>query len=389
MYRVAQERGVALSSITRLPLRPAKPICRLVNPSYKTPWHARAVCHLPISSKPKPYACEFPVRWMGRMSEREQQDDQYPRLHDIFIIGAGCIGQGLTASLIRNNLSNRVFLISKTEHIHKIQTVGMNLMGVIEESFKPGRRFVVSDKIDNGLLSKYRVHQKPTVFLSTKASDAVSSLDPFKSALSTLCPTVICLQNGLGIEQEVARVFPPFHAKVLKGHVFGAVHKKMDSIFAYKGRIIVGSNNEEITTGLKTIFGPPDSSIFNLEVSSNILQAIYPKVAVNCVCNPLTVILNKNLGFIRANYEPLIRMICSEVYVVAHLQGINLSSSEDLAEIVLDTMFKFSSHYSSMHLDHQSGRATEIDYINGAIVKIANEKMFHAPLNKLLVKAMK
>lgn len=91
----------------------------------------------------------------------------------------------------------------------------------------------------------------------------------------------------------------------------------MECIFAYKGRIIVGNNSNEISKDLKTIFGLPDSSIFNLEISPDILQAIYPKITVNCVCNPLTVIFNQNLGFIRTQYEPLIRMICSEVYVVA------------------------------------------------------------------------
>lgn len=78
----------------------------------------------------------------------------------------------------------------------------------------PNEQFITSDKINNDLIVKYKIRQKPTVFLSTKASDAVASLMPFQNTSSTLCPTVICLQNGLGVEQEIERVFPPFHAKV-------------------------------------------------------------------------------------------------------------------------------------------------------------------------------
>ncbi len=329
------------------------------------------------------------TRFTHQIAERETLSSLKGRVNDVFVIGAGCVGQGLSASLLKSNTANRVFLISKTEHLCKIQKTGMNLIGAIEENFTPNEQFVISDNINSDLLAKHKVRQKPIVFLSTKANDAVASVNPFQRTLSTLCPTVVCLQNGLGIEQEIERAFPPFHANVLKGHVFGAMHKKLESIFAYKGRIIVGNRNNEISKDLTTIFGQPDSSIFNLEISPNILQAIYPKITVNCVCNPLTVILNQNLGIIRTQYEPLIRMICSEVYVVAISQGIGLSSSDSLAEIVLETMSKFSSHYSSMYLDHQSGKETEIEYINGAILRIANEKKIHIPLNRLLTQSMR
>jgi len=337
-------------------------------------------------------AHEFHVRFKSQISEIKKIKSKQPlleRVNDVFVLGAGCIGQGLTASLLKSNIANRVFLVGKAEHVSKIQKTGINLLGVMERNFIPDDHFVLSDKINNDLLQKYKIAPKPIVFSATKASDAASSLRPFQQTLAKLSPTIICLQNGLGVEQEIEKVFPPFHAKVLKGHVFGAIHKKMESIFAYKGRIIVEHHNDDCSKKLKTIFGPQDISIFNLEISPNILQAIYPKIAVNCVCNPLTVILNQNLGFIRNQYEPLIRMICSEIFVVALSQGVDLSSSENLAEIVLDTMSKFSSHYSSMYLDHQSGRVSEIEYINGAILRIAHKKKIHVPLNQLLTNSMK
>ncbi len=311
------------------------------------------------------------------------------KVNDIFVIGAGCIGQGLTASLLKSNMANRVFLIGKMEHVRKIKEVGMTLQGAVEEKFSPNKQFVVSDKINYDLLSEHKIAENPVVFSSTKASDAVSSLSMFRDTLSTLHPTLICLQNGLGLEKEIEKLFPLLNATVLKGHVFGAVHKKTDDIFAYKGRIIIGNNDIEISRKLKTIFGQADNTIFNLEISHNILQAIYPKVAVNCVCNSLSVILNQNLGSIRTQHEPLIRMICNEVYTVAASQGISLSSADNVAEIVLDTMSKFSSHYSSMYLDHQAGKLTEIDYINGAILKIAEKKGIEVPVNQLLTRAIK
>ncbi len=276
-------------------------------------------------------------------------------LNDIFIIGAGCIGLSLTASLLNSNGRNRVFLIGRTPEIQKIQDVGVTVTGAVEAKYVPHEQFIASDTISRDLLIDYQVRPKSIVFLSTKTCDAVASLAPFQRILSPLHPVVICLQNGLGIEEKVEKVFRSSQATILKGHVFGAVHKKEGSLFAYKGRIIVGNRDPEITGDLREVFGQPNSGIFDLEISPNILKAIYPKVAVNCVCNPLTVILNQNIGLIKTHYEPLVRMICREVYEVARSQEIDLSSIEELTEIVLETMRAFSSHYSSTYLDHQEG----------------------------------
>ena len=42
-----------------------------------------------------------------------------------------------------------------------------------------------------------------------------------------------------------------------------------------------------------------------------------------------------------------------------------------------------------MYHDHVSGQESEIDYINGSIVKIADENEVDVPINRLLTKAVK
>lgn len=54
----------------------------------------------------------FHVRYMSQMSEIEKKSiksSSQIRLNDIFVIGAGCIGQGLTASLLKSNIINCFF----------------------------------------------------------------------------------------------------------------------------------------------------------------------------------------------------------------------------------------------------------------------------------------
>ena len=310
------------------------------------------------------------------------------KVNDIFVIGAGCIGQGLAISLLKSNPSNRVFLLTRSQYIHNIQKSGIRSNGAVAGVFVPNARFVVVDKVDDQLFRQRQIQNNPIIFSATKASDAVSSLFSFYN-MSNIDPAIICLQNGLGSEQEVQKSLSQRQGAVLKGHVLGAVHKKDGDLFAYKGKILIERRNDSLSEKLSEIFQDSDQGIFSMEISQNIYRDIFPKIAVNCVCNPLTIILNQNLGFIRNHHEPIIRLICEEIYNVAISQGVELTSSQHLADFVLDMMSKYSSHYSSMYLDHVAGKETEIDYINGGIIKIADANGVEAPINRLLTNAVK
>lgn len=307
---------------------------------------------------------------------------------DIIVVGAGCIGQGVAASLLKSNIKNRIFLIPSPRHIHQIEKEGICVRGAIKNQFTPNERFIVKSNLNKESIEKYQISEKPHVFLATKARDVISSLTSIQDLLFSHNPGIVCLQNGLGTEKDVRLATSSFKVTVLKGHVTSAIHQKGNSIFAYQGEIIV-EKDKFFSEKLEYAFGPKDSSIFNLKISSNILQSIYPKIALNCACNPLSVIFNENLGALGDNYENLIRVICHEVYIIASAQGIYFDSSNNLADIVLKMMKKYSEHYSSMYYDNSSGKKTEIDQINGALVQISYEKGITIPVNQFLTKSIK
>jgi 2-dehydropantoate 2-reductase len=310
-------------------------------------------------------------------------------INDIVVIGAGCIGQGITASLLMSNKNNRVFLIPSVRTVKRIQEHGINIQGAVETTFSPGRNLIVEEELIEDTLTKYNISKRPIIFLATKDNLATQCLSTVQALLQPPNkPAIICLQNGLGTEESIRTAVKPLSALVLKGHVFSALHQRGSSVFAYKGNVIV-QQHPDFNKTLKTIFGNQDSGIFNLKLSDNILHAIYPKLTVNCVCNPLTVIFNENLGSLRLNHESLIRSICDEVYNIATAQGLYFESSTYLAGFVLETMEKYSAHYSSMYLDVAAGKETEIERINGAIVRIGIEKSVGTPLNMLLTTAIK
>ncbi|WP_420935375.1 ketopantoate reductase family protein [Alteromonas sp. A081] len=124
-------------------------------------------------------------------------------------------------------------------------------------------------------------------------------------------------------------------------------------------------------------------------LSNNILHALWSKLAVNAVINPLTALNNvPNLAICDEGYSKLIHDICQEFVAVAEAYGENF----DLIEIkdkVMQVAKATGRNFSSMHQDVHYKRQTEIDAINGYIVSMAQKKGISVPTNTLLVKRVK
>jgi 2-dehydropantoate 2-reductase len=115
-----------------------------------------------------------------------------------------------------------------------------------------------------------------------------------------------------------------------------------------------------------------------------LLQNQLFKLAANCVLNPLTAILDVRNGVIKENLDlqPLIQRLLQEISSVFQ----NLPEIKDLPSDqkdqfsvpslkarVMDTIEKTAGNSSSMREDVRKGRATEIEYINGWILRRARE----------------
>ncbi|KAF1913471.1 ketopantoate reductase PanE/ApbA C terminal-domain-containing protein [Ampelomyces quisqualis] len=135
-------------------------------------------------------------------------------------------------------------------------------------------------------------------------------------------------------------------------------------------------------------FSPPD-----------LLQMQLEKLAVNCIVNPLTVLLDARNGALLYNYAltRTMRLLLSEISLVIRtlpeLQYIpNVQSRFDpgrLETIVVGVANKTKDNISSMLADTRVGRQTEIDYINGWIVKRGEELGLRCLMNYMLMQMVK
>ena len=137
-----------------------------------------------------------------------------------------------------------------------------------------------------------------------------------------------------------------------------------------------------------TAFSPPD-----------LLQLQLEKLAVGCIINPLTVLLDARNGAILYNYAltRTMRLLLSEISLVIRslpeLQYIpnvqHRFSPGRLETMVVGVANKTKDNISTMLADVRAGRHTEIEYINGWIVKKGEEQGVRCLMNYMCVNLIK
>lgn len=111
-------------------------------------------------------------------------------------------------------------------------------------------------------------------------------------------------------------------------------------------------------------------------------KALWKKLAVNCVANPLTALLGvRNSEVITPELAGLRRRVVEEVSQLAAAEGHPLPT--DLPERV-DSGLAASRNRSSMLQDVERGRPTEIEHLNGFVAERSAKLGLDAPANAAL-----
>jgi len=219
-------------------------------------------------------------------------------------------------------------------------------------------------------------------------------------------PTVILLHNGMG-GHEVAKDllggnYPLLLATTSHGALkvstsSGGFHVKYTGV----GATQIGAPNldKPISQTLSALskeapqlanaIATLDKTLPPVQYQRNILKALWTKLSINAVINPLTAIYNiQNKFIVKSEFEQSRNAICNEFTQVANAYGLDFDA-QTVHENVLSVANATGENYSSMHQDVAHGRQTEIDAINGYIVDMAMKKGIPVPENTLLVKRVK
>jgi 2-dehydropantoate 2-reductase len=124
---------------------------------------------------------------------------------------------------------------------------------------------------------------------------------------------------------------------------------------------------------------------FVVEEAENLDQVLWGKLVINCAINPLAALLRVPNGNLVStpHTRVLLQAAAREVAAVARAKGIDLGN-EDPALRAVEAAEQTATNRSSMLQDVERGEITEIDAINGAVVKLGRGMRVPVPTNEVL-----
>ncbi len=199
----------------------------------------------------------------------------------------------------------------------------------------------------------------------------------------------LTFQNGLGNEEVISHHVD--RKKVILGVTnHGATLLGPGSIrHAGRGKTSIGELNREITDRVKQISQMLSQAGIETEVSSNIHNLVWTKLVVNIGMNALTALTGFKNGQLLDHPETLRLMetLVSEAVEVASRKGVQMEGNP--FEKVKGVAEATRENRSSMGQDFDHKRRTEIDAINGALVKEANRLGISVPFNQAITDLVK
>ena len=201
--------------------------------------------------------------------------------------------------------------------------------------------------------------------------------------------TVVCLQNGVDNAEQVGAVA---QVVAVPAAVYVAVSVPESGRVQHlaRGDLIIGPPCER-TTHLADLFiraGIPCS------ISHNIEGELWLKLLRNCALNAISALGRVSYGGIArsADAKQVMTRIVDEVLAVARASGVVLPEVHDIESgmaAAMDLATQMSDAFSSTAQDLDRGRSTEIDALNGYIVRRGADLGVPVPVNHALLMLVK
>jgi 2-dehydropantoate 2-reductase len=191
---------------------------------------------------------------------------------------------------------------------------------------------------------------------------------------------VLTLQNGLGNQEILASELG--EERVISGvTTIGATLLAPGVVRSGgKGGITIG-DHKFAPLLLELLSGGG----FEVEIVPDTSSLVWGKLVINAAINPLTALLGVQNGKLLGNPDSrqLMKLITLESAGIAAALGIKLPYPEPI-QTVESVAEKTANNYSSMYIDLNRGSPTEIDAINGAIVRLGEEASAPCEYNRVM-----
>jgi 2-dehydropantoate 2-reductase len=289
------------------------------------------------------------------------------------IIGPGGIGC-LFAGLLSQG-GHEVWLVDRhQERAHLLDKRGVWISGVTGEFRSPVRATTQSRDVG----------QADLVMIAVKSYDTVGAAAAAQPMMGSET-VVLTLQNGLGnleaLQQALGadRVLAGVTSQAATLLAPGQVHH------AGVGMTTIGEPTGELSERLTALQSAFTEGGVQVELTTQLTSVLWGKLAVNAGINPVATLTQvRNGGIMESScLRQALRLTVTEVEQVARAKQIQLPYT-DMVLHTEEICQRTANNINSMLQDYYRQRRTEIDAINGAVVREGAVVGVPTPVNETL-----
>lgn len=285
---------------------------------------------------------------------------------NVAVLGAGAVGCYYGGMLAR--AGHAVTLIGRPQHVHVFETQGLRMQTLSFDETVKVRASTDASAVAGADL----------VLFAVKSPDTESAGAQMREHLKPGA-LVLCLQNGVDNAERLRAVLPG--AQVAAAVVYVATEMAGPGHLRHHGRgelVIEPSPASERVAQALIAAGVPT------EISDNVRGALWAKLILNCAYNALSAVGRIPYGEMvqQPGVIEVMRDVVAECRAVATADGVTLPGDVDAAvRRIAETM---PSQYSSTAQDLMRGKPSEIDHLNGHVVRRGDALGVPTPANRAL-----
>ncbi len=223
------------------------------------------------------------------------------------------------------------------------------------------------------------------IFLTVKQPQISSAISYLQNTRGT--QRILCFQNGIGHQERLKEELP--HAKIYVAVTTEGAYRQSPANVRHTGSGLTSlgawdegdSDHHHDLQELVKLFSKTEMKI---HIEDTIKERIWKKLIVNSCINPLTALLGITNGMLLESppATQALEKLFMEAQEVAQLEGTKIGPLflQEIVNVCRNTYL----NKSSMLQDIEAGRETEIEFINGAIVRTGQQHGFHAIQHSLV-----
>ena len=296
----------------------------------------------------------------------------------VVVLGAGAMGS-LFGGLVAEGGLDVTLIDPWRQHIDSIRQGGLRMVG------HGGDRCIPLQATTDPA----SVVSADIVFVQCKANFNGAAAASVRHLFAGPGDTVaISFQNGLGNEEELAGHFGA--DRVLGGLTAQGANIEAPGVVRNHAELpsYIGEMSGGVSERSASIAQTLSAANLPTEPSENIRLDIWRKLMANIAISAVSGITGLTIGqiFNRHFADDVAYAALDEAVTVAAAVGIRLSAVE--AREILGKIAGPNGtpdNKSSLRIDIENERPSEIDYINGAVVKLARERGIAVPVNETLL----